>query len=73
MVGTLAEKGGSFGGSDDNLVLIPITEFFENYGSRERSLNIAVEAKNQMIYERSMGISIGCFPDRAWPASGGGQ
>jgi putative ABC transport system permease protein len=61
VVGTLAEKGGNFGGSDDNLVLIPITEFFENYGARERSLNIAIEAKNQMIYERSIGISIAAF------------
>jgi putative ABC transport system permease protein len=61
VVGTLAEKGGNFGGSDDNLVLIPITEFFENYGSRERSLNIAIAAKNQMIYQRSIGISIAAF------------
>jgi putative ABC transport system permease protein len=61
VIGTLAEKGGNFGGSDDNLVLIPITEFFENYGSRERSLNIAVQAKNQMVYQRTMAISIAAF------------
>ncbi|MBV9105312.1 MAG: ABC transporter permease [Verrucomicrobia bacterium] len=61
VIGTLAEKGGNFGGTDDNLVLIPITEFFENYGSRERSLNIAIEAKNQIVYERTMGIAIGAF------------
>jgi putative ABC transport system permease protein len=61
VIGTLAEKGSNFGGSDDNLVLIPITKFFENYGSRERSLNIAIEAKNQLVYERTMGISIGFF------------
>jgi putative ABC transport system permease protein len=61
VVGTLAEKGGNFGGSDDNLVLIPITEFFENYGSRQRSLNIAIQAKNQMVYQRTMAISIAAF------------
>jgi putative ABC transport system permease protein len=61
VIGTLAEKGSNFGGNDDNLVLIPIAKFFENYGSRERSLNIAVEAKNQMVYERTMGISIAAF------------
>src|SRR5580692_7455637 len=61
VIGTLEEKGGNFGGSDDNLVLIPITEFFENYGSRERSLNIAIEAKNQIVYERTMGLAIGVF------------
>ena len=61
VIGTLVEKGSNFGGNDDNLVLIPITKFFENYGSRERSLNIAIEAKNQLVYERTMGISIGFF------------
>jgi putative ABC transport system permease protein len=61
VIGTLAEKGSSFGGNDDNFVLIPISKFFDNYGSRERSLNIAVEAKNQILYERTMGISIGAF------------
>jgi putative ABC transport system permease protein len=61
VIGTLAERGSNFGGNDDNLVLIPITKFFENYGSRERSLNIAIEARNQMVYERTMGIAIGAF------------
>src|SRR6478672_5020999 len=61
VVGTLAEKGSNFGGNDDNLVLIPITKFFENYGSRERSLNIAIAAENQMAYERTMAIAVGAF------------
>jgi putative ABC transport system permease protein len=61
VIGTLAEKGSSFGGNDDNLVVIPITKFFENYGSKERSLNIAIVANNQMVYERTMGIAIGAF------------
>ncbi|MBV8141627.1 MAG: ABC transporter permease [Verrucomicrobia bacterium] len=61
VIGTLAEKGSNFGGSEDNIALIPITEFFENYGSRERSLNIAIEAENQMVYERTMGMAMGAF------------
>jgi putative ABC transport system permease protein len=61
VIGTLAEKGSNFGGNDDNLVLIPMTKFFENYGSRERSLNIAIEAKNQLVYERTLGMAIGAF------------
>ncbi len=61
VIGTLAEKGSSFGGNEDNIALIPITKFFENYGSRERSLNIAIEAKNQIVYDRTMGIAIGAF------------
>jgi putative ABC transport system permease protein len=61
VIGTLAEKGSSFGGNQDNLVLIPITRFFENYGSRERSLNVAIQARNQIVYERTMGIAVGAF------------
>jgi putative ABC transport system permease protein len=61
VIGTLAEKGGGFGTNDDNIVLIPITKFFENYGTQQRSLNIAVEAQNQIGYERTMGIAIGAF------------
>jgi putative ABC transport system permease protein len=61
VIGTLAEKGSSFGGNEDNIALIPITEFFENYGSRERSLNIAIGAKNQIVYEQTMGKAIGAF------------
>jgi putative ABC transport system permease protein len=61
VIGTLAEKGSNFGGNDDNLVLMPITKFFENYGSRERSLNIAIEAKNQIVYEPTLGMAVGAF------------
>jgi len=61
LIGTLAEKGGGFGGPDDNIVLIPITKFLENYGTQQRSLNIAVEAQNQIAYERTMGLAIGAF------------
>src|SRR5262250_1365831 len=61
VIGTLAEKGGGFGWPDDNIVLIPITKFLENYGTQQRSLNIAVEAQNQIAYERTMGLAIGAF------------
>jgi putative ABC transport system permease protein len=61
VIGTLIEKGGGFGGNDDNVTLIPITKFFENYGSSQRSLNLAVAAKNQLVYERTKGLAIGAF------------
>jgi putative ABC transport system permease protein len=61
VIGTLAEKGSGFGGNDDNIVLIPITKFFENYGKQQRSLNIAIEALNQNAYERTVGIAIEAF------------
>jgi putative ABC transport system permease protein len=61
VMGTLAEKGGGFGGNDDNIVLIPITKFFDNYGTQQRSLNIAIEALNANAYERTMSMAIGAF------------
>jgi putative ABC transport system permease protein len=61
VVGTFAPKGGSFGASDDNIVIIPITKFFENYGSHNRSINIAIQARNQLVYERTMGFATGAF------------
>ena len=61
VIGTLEGKGTLFGGSDDKVVLIPITKFFENYGSKERSLNIAVEARNQLAYDRTLGMARGAF------------
>ncbi len=61
VIGTFAEKGGGFGGSEDNLVIIPITKFFENYGTKERSLNVAVEAESQRVYQRTLGLAVGAF------------
>jgi len=63
VIGTLAEKKEGFGVTSDNVVLIPITKFFENYGSQQRSLNIAVEVRNHLAYERTLGFAIGAFRD----------
>jgi putative ABC transport system permease protein len=61
VVGTFGPKGEAFGANQDNQVIIPITRFFENYGSANRSLNIAVQAQNQLVYEKTMGYAIGAF------------
>jgi putative ABC transport system permease protein len=61
VIGTFEPKGGAFGSSDDDTVIIPITKFFENYGSHNRSINIAVQSQNQLVYERTMGFAIGAF------------
>src|SRR5258708_6814462 len=49
------------GTNQDNEVIIPITKFFENYGSKNRTVNIAVQARNQLVYEKTMGYAIGAF------------
>jgi putative ABC transport system permease protein len=61
VIGTLTEKGSAFGNTEDNFFVIPITSFFEDYGSKGRSLNIAIEAKNQLVYERTKGFATVVF------------
>lgn len=43
IVGQLAEKGSSFGNSQDNIVIIPVTRFLHSFG-RQRSLMLNIRA-----------------------------
>jgi len=61
VAGTFAPKGEAFGANQDNEVIIPVTKFFENYGSKNRTVNIAIQARNQLVYEKTMGYAIGAF------------
>src|SRR4051812_15221860 len=47
VVGLLAPKGTSFGGSPDNLVVAPISRFLAIYGRSGRSIGMNVQAPNQ--------------------------
>jgi len=59
VVGVLAEKGTSFGESQDDFFIMPITRFFENYGEVNRSVNIATQPFSTELYSRTLdkGIS----------------
>jgi putative ABC transport system permease protein len=61
IIGLFGSKGGAFGGNEDNIVIVPITRFFEDFGTKNRTINLAVEARNQLLYERTMGIGIGAL------------
>lgn len=61
VIGVLAEKGTAFGQSQDDICVIPITRFFENYGSAKRSVNIATQAFSQATYNRTMDKAIGAM------------
>ena len=54
IVGTFAEKGTSFGQSQDDIVIVPITRFLSDYGSTNVSINIATEAPDQLHYNEIM-------------------
>jgi putative ABC transport system permease protein len=59
VIGVLAEKGTSFGESQDDFFLLPITRFFENYGEANRTVNIATQPFSTELYNRTLdkGIS----------------
>jgi putative ABC transport system permease protein len=53
IIGVLAEKGTAFGQSQDDLCIMPITRFFENYGEAKRTVNIATQAFSADTYNRT--------------------
>jgi len=61
IVGVLAEKGTSFGQSQDDICLMPITRFFEDYGSAKRTVNIATQAFSAEMYNRTFDRAIGAM------------
>ena len=54
VVGTFADKGSSFGQSQDNIAMIPITRFFGDFGAARRTVNIATEAPSHLLYNETM-------------------
>ena len=50
VIGILEEQGSSFGQSQDNFAVIPITTFQSFYGKRRRSINITVSSHNKEDY-----------------------
>ncbi|TAG33086.1 MAG: ABC transporter permease [Verrucomicrobia bacterium] len=61
VVGALAAKGTSFGQSQDNLVLIPITLWLQIQGSAGRSISIAVQAPSQSELSATQDRAIGAL------------
>src|SRR5438046_9401647 len=59
VIGVLAEKGTSFGQSQDDICIMPITRFLENYGDVNRTVNIATQPLSTELYNRTLdkGIS----------------
>ena len=55
----LSEKGTAFGQSQDDVCIMPITRFFEDYGEAKRTVNIATQAFSADTYNRTFdkGIS----------------
>src|SRR3954470_8409130 len=61
IIGVLAEKGTSFGQSQDDICVLPITRFFENYGEAKRTVNIATQSFTQEDYVRTLDRGVGAM------------
>jgi putative ABC transport system permease protein len=61
IIGVLAEKGTSFGQSQDDICMMPITRFFEDFGSAKRTVNIATQSFSQESYNGTLDKGIGAM------------
>jgi putative ABC transport system permease protein len=61
VIGCLASKGSSFGQSNDAIVLVPITRYFEDFGHQNRTVNIATQAPSQELYDRTLNAALGAM------------
>ncbi len=61
IVGVMESKGSAFGSTQDNLVTVPITKFFSDFGAAHRSVNIAVQAPSQQLYNQTLDKAIGAM------------
>ena len=61
IIGVFAEKGSSFGQSQDRLVIIPITRYLGDFGRVNRSINIATQSTSQATYNQTLDKAIGAM------------
>jgi putative ABC transport system permease protein len=61
IIGVLESKGSSFGQSQDDLILVPITTFFADYGRANRTVNIATQSISQATYNATLDKAIGAM------------
>jgi putative ABC transport system permease protein len=61
VIGLLAQKGTSFGGSQDNIAITSITQYLEIYGRAFRSVGINVQAPNQETLAATQDAAIGAM------------
>jgi putative ABC transport system permease protein len=54
VVGVFASKGNQFGRSGDSIAMIPITRFFNDYGAQGHTVNLAIQALSQTVYNETL-------------------
>jgi len=61
IIGVMTEKGSSFGMSQDDLLIVPITKYFSDFGWINRTVNIAVQSTSQATYNQTLDKAIGAM------------
>jgi putative ABC transport system permease protein len=61
VVGVFAEKGSTFGQSQDDLNTVPITKFFADFGHQNRTVNVATQSASQETYNQTLDKAIGAM------------
>ncbi|MBC7366909.1 MAG: ABC transporter permease [Undibacterium sp.] len=54
VIGTFLERGSSFGRSQDDILMIPVTRFAVDFGAARRSINIAIQSPSQDRYNETV-------------------
>ena len=54
VVGTFGEKGSTFGQTQDDVVIVPLTRFLSDFGSANFTINIATQAVSQQLYNDTL-------------------
>ncbi len=58
VVGIFASKGSTFGQSQDDIVIVPVTRFLTDFGAQKFSINIATQAPSQLLYNETIDKAI---------------
>jgi putative ABC transport system permease protein len=58
VIGTFAEKGSSFGQTQDEIVIVPVTRFLSDFGAARFSINLATQAPSQAVYNETLDRAI---------------
>jgi len=59
VIGVLERMGELFGESQDNIILVPITNYLNSFDDRYTSLQITIEAESAELYDKTMDEAIG--------------
>ncbi len=61
VVGVMVERGTAFGQSQHDIATMPITRYFEDYGSANRTINVATQSYSQIDYNRAFDRGVGAM------------